>query len=204
MITKNRSLQKHRRFNDVLSIITAAIAVYILISPLLPNIALWLQQKTDKNDGYVYRTNLVQDNSPPKDLKPIPKENRLVIPSIQLDEEIHDGKYANTLNKGLWRRPHTSTPDQGGNTVVVGHRFTYSKPGTFFHLDKVKEGDRFSLYWQGKEYIYQVDNVEVVSPLALEIEKPTEQPMLTLYTCTPVWSAKQRLVIQARLIEDII
>lgn len=153
----------------------------------------------------MYQTQLVSADTPevkPEDLKPIPKENRLVIPSLQLDQEIYEGDYANTLEKGVWRKPYTSTPDRGGNTVLAGHRFNYSKPSVFYHLDKVKEGERFSLYWNGQEYVYEVSSIQVVSPLALEVEKSSDEPLLTIYTCTPVWSSKQRLVIQAKPVKD--
>lgn len=196
----------HRRFNDALSIVVGAAALFILLSPLIPYVSLWWAQRTDKSGGFVYDTKLVPADSPKinkDDLKPIPKENRLVIPSMQLDEEIHEGKYASTLNKGVWRKPYTSSPDKGGNTVLAGHRFNYSKTSVFYHLDKIKQGDRFPLYWNGQEYNYEVSNILVVSPLALEVEKNTEEPMLTIYTCTPVWTSKQRLVIQAKLIEDL-
>lgn len=195
-----------RRFNDILTLVVAAVAIYILISPLLPHVSLWWKQRNDKTGGHVYQTQLVSADTPevrPEDLKPVPKENRLVIPSIQLDQEIYEGNYAGTLEKGAWRKPYSSTPDRGGNTVIAGHRFNYSKPSIFFHLDKLKQGDQFSLYWNQKEYIYEVAFIEVVSPLALEIENNTDEPLLTLYTCTPIWTSKQRLVIKAKPIEDL-
>lgn len=191
----------HRRLNDLLSLLVAGVAIYILVLPLLPHISLWINKKTDKTQGYVYETKLVA--APSTAAKPIPKENRLVLPTIQLDAEIYEGKGFWTLNKGVWRKPYTSTPDKGGNTVLVGHRFSYSKPSVFFHLDKIKEGDRFPLYWNGQEYNYEVSSIQIVSPLALEVEKNTDEPVLTIYTCTPVWTAKQRLVIQAKLIKDL-
>lgn len=199
-LPRSQTLVTHRRINDFLSLVVAVFAIYILALPLIPYVQLWWDKTTDKTDGYVYTTKLVPN--PPKETKPIPKENRLVLPTIQLDEEVHEGAGFWTLNKGLWRRPHTSSPDQGGNTVIVGHRFTYDGPATFYHLDKIKPGDRFPMYWNGTEYNYEVSAVKVVSPLALEIEKNTAEPMLTIYTCTPLWSAKERLVIQAKLIED--
>lgn len=195
----------HRRLNDGLSLVVAVVALYILASPLLPILSLWWAQRTDKTGGHMYQTQLVSADTPevkPEDLKPIPKENRLVIPSLQLDQEIYEGDYANTLEKGVWRKPYTSTPDRGGNTVLAGHRFNYSKPSVFYHLDKVKEGERFSLYWNGQEYVYEVSSIQVVSPLALEVEKSSDEPLLTIYTCTPVWSSKQRLVIQANPVKD--
>lgn len=190
----------HRRCNDLLSLVVAGVALYILALPLLPQLELWWAKQTSTTGGYAYQTTLKPEQSKPA--KPIPKENRLVLPTIRLDEEIHEGANFSTLKKGLWRRPHTSTPDKGGNTVIVGHRFTYGDPSVFYHLDKIKQGDRFPLYWQGREYVYQVDTITVVSPLDLEVEKNTAKPMLTLYTCTPLWSAKQRLVIRAGLVGE--
>ena len=37
----------------------------------------------------------------------------------------------------------------------------------------------------------------VVEKTAVEIESPTEDDILTLYTCTPLWSSSKRLVVQA-------
>jgi sortase A len=53
------------------------------------------------------------------------------------------------------------------------------------------------LHWEGKPYRYMVKNILVVSPSQINIEEPTGENILTLYTCTPLWSAKDRLVIQA-------
>jgi LPXTG-site transpeptidase (sortase) family protein len=39
---------------------------------------------------------------------------------------------------------------------------------------------------------------KIVDPSAVEIEAPTTQKQLTLYTCTPIWTAKERLVIIAK------
>lgn len=189
----------HRRLNDLLSIVVVLVALYILILPVFPYVQLWLSGLTDKTEGYVYQTNLTEQR---EGQKPIPKENRLVLPGIHLDEEIHEGADHSTLQKGLWRRPHTSTPDKGGNTVIVGHRFTYNDPAVLFHLDKVKTGDTFPLYWEGKEYNYKVADIEVVSPLAVEIENQTKEPLLTIYTCTPVWTGTERLVIKAEPIGE--
>ncbi len=115
-----------------------------------------------------------------------------------LDTGFFAGPDARTLNKGPWLRPQGSTPDKGGNTVIAAHRFTYSdREGDFYHLDKVRPGDEVGLFWKGVKYLYSVQAVKVVGPDAVEIEAPTDQPQLTLYTCTPLWLPKDRLVIIA-------
>lgn len=196
------SYKKHQRFNDILSIVVVFVALYILVLPFVPQLTLWWQKRNDKTQGYVYQTRLTEDPAVEEVQAPIPEGKRLVLPTIQLDEEVHEGEKFWTLSKGLWRRPNTSTPDRGGNTVIVGHRFTYNGPAQFYHLDKIQIGDKFPLYWEGVEYDYEVFDISVVSALEVSVESPTDDPILTIYTCTPLWSAKDRLVIKSRLLED--
>lgn len=102
------------------------------------------------------------------------------------------------LHYGVWRLPYTSTPDKGGNTVLVGHRFTYTEPqGVFYFLDKIRVGDAITVYWQGKPYEYVVMSTSVVPPTDLAVEAQTTTPRLTLYTCTPLWTAQNRLIVVA-------
>lgn len=194
----------HRRLNDGLSVVTVVFACYILLLPLLPIVRLWIEKRADKTGGYVYQSALQTKPDAAHVAKPMPKDNRLVLPTIQVDQEILEGESFRTLEKGLWRKPSTSTPDKGGNTVLLAHRFTYrtTDQGVFYHLDKIKVGDKFPVYWQGKEYDYEVREIKVVSPLAIEVEQNTEEPILTMYTCTPIWSPTQRLVVIAHLLPE--
>jgi sortase A len=82
---------------------------------------------------------------------------------------------------------------------LVGHRFTYAGAAVFYNLDKVKSGDQIIVYWHGKAYEYKVFNISQVSPNKASVEAPTNESILTLYTCTPLLTAKDRLVIQAVL-----
>jgi len=200
-VVKERKIRlKH--FNWLLVFIILAINLYVLVSPLLPQIDLWRRkQEAAAVAGLPYKTNL--DSSSKKDdmRAEIPSDNRLVIPKLALDEHIYTGSSPYLVNKGVWARPNTSTPPKDSNTVLVGHRFTYGGPATFYSLDKVAVGDKLVLYWQGKEYDYTVTSTKVVAPTAIEVEEPTKQPQLTVYTCTPIWSAKDRLVVVAKLDE---
>jgi len=49
--------------------------------------------------------------------------------------------------------------------------------------------------------VYTVDRIKQVTATAVEIEAPTARPTLTLYTCTPLWNPKDRLVVTATLQE---
>jgi len=131
---------------------------------------------------------------------PIPGPNRLTIEGTGITGEVFEGADENTLNKGIWHRPNTSTPDKGSNTVLAAHRFQYlSNENSFYHLDVVKTGDRITLIWNGLAYHYTVKQTMVVTDRAIEIEQPTTEPTLTLYTCTPLWTSQNRLVVVATL-----
>ncbi len=131
------------------------------------------------------------------------RERMLVIPTIGVYIDIVEGDSEEALSRGAWRRPNSSTPDKGGNTVITAHRFQYVPPNnkTFYNLDKLEEGEKILIYWQEIEYIYQVDDIFVVTPIQLSIEENTEEDILTLYTCHPLWTANNRYVVRASLIK---
>jgi LPXTG-site transpeptidase (sortase) family protein len=128
-----------------------------------------------------------------------PEGNRLVIPKIGVDMPIVEGPTETALWRGVWRIPGTSTPDKGGNTVLSGHRFQYRPPNTstLYLLDRLENGDAIIVYWNDEEYDYIVRDRRVVEPDAVEILAPTETAQLIVFTCTPLFTTKQRLVLIA-------
>ncbi len=187
--------------NNALTVLVFILGLYILITPFTPVLSLWWQNSFG-GDGYNYSGRLANTASSDAS-QPAPKDSRLVIPAIHLDEPIVVGDDPANIDKGVWHRPNTSTPDLGSNTVLVGHRWDYGRTtAVFYNLDKLKTGDLFALWWDGKEYVYRVSGHKIVEPTAVEVEDPTGKPMVTLYTCTPIWTAKQRLVVTADLVID--
>lgn len=126
-------------------------------------------------------------------------KNRLAIRSAKVNMPIFESKSASVLSKGGWIFPGTSAPDRGGNTVIFGHRFRYLPPisNTFYHLDKVQRGDTISIAWKGVTYTYRVDDIKIIEPTDWSVTKPTEEARITLITCAPLFSTKQRLVVIA-------
>ncbi len=130
---------------------------------------------------------------------------RLIIPKIGVDMPIVIDEKNETrgLAQGAWQIPGTAVPgEEGGygNIVLSAHRYLYtSGPRTFFNLDKLEAGDEISIEWLGKTYVYVVDGSAVVPPTAVEILNPSAEPRLTLFTCTPVFTTKNRLVVTAYL-----
>ena len=132
----------------------------------------------------------------------ISESNRLYINSIAVDMKIFEGVQESTLDKGLWRRPHTSAPDLGSNTVIAGHRLApIGQSKSLYNLDKVKLDDIIRIDWNGQRYTYKVDEITTVSPDEISVEKPTVDSRLTIYTCTPLFVYTERLVVGASLVD---
>lgn len=186
------------RVNTLLLVLIVLINGYIILAPLAPAVSFWWSEHTH------HTSKVLQQRLRPSQSKTTPPPavvgNHLIIPSMQLDATVYDGTSVYTLNKGLWHRPDSSTPDKGGNTVIAGHRFTYTNPhGILYYLDKVSVGDEIGVYWNNVRYLYKVSEVKVVPPTAVQIEDNTADARLTVYTCTPLWSPHQRLVVVAEL-----
>ena len=189
------------RFRIANWIVLAAILLinsYTALAPLLPKLQFWLE---NRGGHKAHSLQAIVHTKPSKTSDdPLAGTNHIVIPSMLLNEPIYGGTSESALNKGIWRRPNTSTPDKGSNTVLVAHRYTYTNPrGTFYYLDKVKPGDDIALFWEGKKYTYTVTGTKTVAATQVEVEAPTPNSILTLYTCTPLWLPKDRLVVTAEL-----
>ena len=173
-------------------LLTAIILInaYIILLPFLPKVSYEVSKFTSDTKSI----------NTPEERKAIDRsKNHVVIPSMNLDEFIWVGNNEKLVSKGIWHIPHSSTPDKGSNTVLVGHRFTYKNTAVLYHLDKVKTGDPITVAWDGKLYNYVVSESKIVKPSDVYVEDPTEDSILTIYTCNPVWSTRERLVVVARL-----
>lgn len=186
-----------RFLNNVLATVILILALFIVLSPFLPELQLEIAQKIapSSDEHYLDQPTKNEPAIPP------PEDNTLVIPAIDVHGIIHEGNDVNTLNLGIWHRPKSSTPDKGSNTVLVAHRYLYtSGPDTFYHLPKMTIGQRFVVFWGKKKYTYEVFKIETVNPDTIEVEAPTKETVMTLYTCTPLWTSEHRFVVKAKLI----
>lgn len=180
-----------RIINRVLLFLIIVINVYVIITPFLPQI-------TYKVDSVVGKD--IPKINTPEERKIIDRSyDHLVIPSMNLDEKIWIGDNEKLVNKGIWHIPHSSDPSKGSNTVLVGHRFSYKDAAVLYHLDKVSLGDAITVAWEGKLYNYKVSESKIVKPTDVYIEDPSNESRLTIYTCHPVWSIRERLVVVAKL-----
>jgi LPXTG-site transpeptidase (sortase) family protein len=179
-----------RQFNNFLTVVIVGFAIYIIAMPFLPALSWWAHHSAP-----VISTPVTV--SAPTAATDIPTEPTLLIPKLGLKEELHEGANASTLSLGLWHIPGTSNPTENSNTVVAGHRYTRQGAGVFYHLDLVKPGDKIYMYWGKKQYTYTVRTSSVVPPTQVSVAAPTSDARITLYTCTPMWTFKDRLVVVA-------
>lgn len=187
---------KLSKINNVLLTLIIGVNLYVIVAPLIPAVTF----RWDNRGG----TRQKQLAAAIRQDKPAVSEpNHIVIPSMLLDQPLLEGPVSQqykTLDQGIWRWPRGSTPDKGGNTTLIGHRFTYTSPkSVFYYLDKVKLGDEIGLWWHNQKYVYKVSSTEVVSPDNTSIQDNTRDDRLTLFTCAPLWLPKNRLVVVAKL-----
>lgn len=126
------------------------------------------------------------------------------IDKLDIKYPVVEGVKANNLRIGIGHIPGTSGPGKPGNCVLAGHRnYTF---GRFFNrLDELKEGDMISISDKKAEYRYKINKKFVVKPDDLSVLKGVkDEKVLTLITCTPIYIASHRLIVQARLEETIL
>jgi len=80
-------------------------------------------------------------------------------------------------------------------------------------FDKLAVGDAVAVVWQGppasqaralragQNYFYRIREIKIVDQYDLSILASSDTPILTLFTCHPLFSQEQRLVVIADLLE---
>lgn len=129
---------------------------------------------------------------------PIIAIGEIEIPSIQVKHTVYEGITLTVVDHGPGHWPGSALPGGPGNTVFAGHRTVNSRP--FHNLDLVKPGDRVIFRIGGRTSVYQITKNFVVDGSETHIALPTPQPTVTLFACHPKGSAKQRIVVQGKLL----
>ena len=169
--------------------------------------------------GYPFYTNLLQDRiqskldrqlaSPELRQAYLDREigvgdslTRIVIPDIEVDVVVVEGTTASALRAGAGHYPNTPLPCEVGNVAIAGHRTTYGRP--FHNLDLLAPGSEITLQTPVGSCTYEVTQEPfVVTPNQTEVVANTpDEATLTLTTCHPKGSARQRLIIKATLVRS--
>ena len=128
----------------------------------------------------------------------------LEIDKIGVKLSIYHGTSEGVLQVGLGHFQGSSLPVGGLGThaIITGHRGLPSSK-LLTNLDKVKEGDTFTIYVLGETLTYQVDDIKTVEPAdvqSLNIER--DQDYCTLVTCTPYGINTHRLLVRGHRIPN--
>ncbi|HSO51407.1 MAG TPA: class E sortase [Actinomycetes bacterium] len=122
------------------------------------------------------------------------------IPKIKLDNKvIVEGVARDDLRKGPGHVPSTVLPGQAGTFGVSGHRTTYGAP--FYRLNELAKGDTITVVTREAIYTYTVTRTAIVRPTDTQVLDnvigPDDKPKatITLTTCHPRYSARQRLIV---------
>ena len=101
------------------------------------------------------------------------------------------------LRKGPGHYPNTPLPGQLGNAAIAGHRTTYGAP--FFRVDELAAGDEIIVTTVQGTFRYLVTEIKIVKPTDFSVLDPSPDATLTLTSCNPRYSSRQRIVVKARL-----
>ena len=130
---------------------------------------------------------------------------RLRIPSIGMDEIVVAGTNVADLRKGPGHYAWTPLPGQPGNVSIAGHRTTYGAP--FGDINLLEPGAEIFVQTVQGEFTYIVlpqgspDNAGlIVTPDRVDLLRDQGDNRLTLTSCHPRFSSRQRIVVQARLV----
>ena len=137
---------------------------------------------------------------PPRRTAPGQAFALIKIPKIDVEHVLVEGVEREQLRKGPGHVPSTVMPGQPGTFGVSGHRTTYGAP--FFRLNELSSGDRIQIVTQAAAvYTYTVTRTRIVLPTDVWVldnvrgHDGSVKPTITLTTCHPRYSAKQRLIV---------
>lgn len=122
----------------------------------------------------------------------------LRIPRLDITRLVVQGTTPAALRAGVGHYVNTPLPGESGNVGIAGHRTTYGKP--FANLDHLGVGDQVVLETPIGRHVYRVTRPPfVVSNSDFSVISQTSGHTLTLTTCHPKGSARQRLVVKAEM-----
>ena len=140
---------------------------------------------------------------------------KLLIPKLNIDVPVHfnipndTATINNAMNHGVaqFKIPGADAmPGQIGNLVISGHSAgdIYSNNQykfIFSGLERLVDGDLVYINYNSIRYTYKIFKRETVEPTNVSaLVYPTDRPLLTLITCTPLGSDRYRLLVTAEQI----
>lgn len=118
---------------------------------------------------------------------------------------LYEGTARDVLQRGVGHYVGTALPGEVGNFAMAGHRTTYGKP--FNRIAELKQGDAVLVETRDTWFVYRVTGHEIVPPNQVSVllpvpNEPDAEPtaaVLTMTSCHPEFSARERFVVHAEL-----
>lgn len=126
------------------------------------------------------------------------------IPNINITLPVYHGTNDDVLQIAVGHLDWTSLPVGGTSThcVLSGHRGLPSAK-LFTNLDQVKEGDTFVIRVLDEVLTYEVDQIRIVEPAAVDdLMIENGKDYCTLVTCTPYGVNSHRLLVRGHRVEN--
>ena len=139
-----------------------------------------------------------------KSKEPVPIGTELGILSIEridLKMPVVEGITEALLKTAAGHVPETAAIGDFGNAVIAGHRM-YDYGVHFNRLGEMEIGDIISYTSaDGESCLFEVFEITVIEPdNQIAFVQPTDESIITLYTCTPIREATHRLLVRAEQI----
>ncbi len=147
------------------------------------------------------------DRTTPAEVRPGEALARIQIPDIGVDKLVVEGVTVDDLRKAPGHYRSTPQPGYPGNAAIAGHRTTYGAP--FSRIDELVPGDEITVTTLHGTWTYVVAGAPDDPTSGHFIVKPEEvwvlddfgDNRLTLTACHPKFSADQRIIVVAKLVE---
>ena len=215
-------MSKNRDRLANLLIIVGALLVLLAVGPLIYD-EIWYSVKELKNQEFSVNNPQAQEDSvfarflssKPISMTPVNTDFAVVIEKIGVNAPIKadvsvtdEDAYLESLKEGIAHAITSPYPSQeAGNVYLFAHSsldfWQLGRYARVFNLlRKIEVGDKIHVFYAGKEYVYKTVNIEVLDGWnTYPLTRPVIEPTLTLQTCDPPGTTRNRLVVTANLIE---
>jgi sortase A len=126
---------------------------------------------------------------------------RIALPTIGRRYPFVEGADEASLQTGPGHYADTPLPGQRGTVGIAGHRTTYGAP--FRRIDRLRPGDPIVVVMPYATFAYRVERTRAVFPKEVWVKRRVSYDRLIVSASHPPYSARQRLVVFARLVRAV-
>ena len=142
---------------------------------------------------------------PTKEPVPIGTElGILTYERLNMKLPVVEGVAEELIKSAVGHVPETAAIGDVGNAVILGHR-SYTYGLHFNRLGEAEIGDIIGYTSaDGESCLFEVFEIIEIEPTdQIAFVQPTDESIITLYTCTPIYEATHRLLVRAEIINEL-